>query len=79
MPVEQQVAVIWAATNGFVDNVAVENVRQWESDYLDYLESAGAELLATIRDKKALDDDITGRLRSVSDEFNRSSQLVARG
>jgi F-type H+-transporting ATPase subunit alpha len=78
MPVEKQVAVIWAATNGFVDDVAVENVRQWESDYVDYLDSAGAEVLATIRDKRALDDDITGRLRSVSEEFNRSSQLVVR-
>jgi F-type H+-transporting ATPase subunit alpha len=71
MPVELQVAVIWAATNGFVDDIPVDRVRSWEAQFVEYLENAGQDLLGTIREKRALDDDSTAALRSLAEQFQR--------
>jgi F-type H+-transporting ATPase subunit alpha len=71
MPVEQQVAVIWAATNGHIDSIPVDRVRSWESQFIEYLQSAGASLLQTIKEKRALDDDTTAALRNLTEEFSR--------
>ncbi len=68
--VEKQIAVIWAATNGFVDDVAVENVREWEAQYVTFLENAKTSLLEDIRTRKVLDDDIKGQLKAACEEFN---------
>jgi F-type H+-transporting ATPase subunit alpha len=62
MPVEEQVAIIWAVTNGHLDAVDVKNVRQWERDFLGYLRTSGAATLEAIRTKKALDEDLTAKL-----------------
>jgi len=64
VPVEEQVAIIWAVTNGHLDSVAVKHIRQWERDFLEYLRSSQAEVLQTIRTKKTLDDDLTGKLKA---------------
>ncbi|MEX1158794.1 MAG: F0F1 ATP synthase subunit alpha [Thermomicrobiales bacterium] len=71
MPVEQQVSVIWAATNGFVDDIPVDRVRSWETHFVEYLQSAGHDLLTTIKEKRALDDDMIASLRSLVEQFNR--------
>jgi len=71
MPVEIQVAVIWAATNGFIDDIPVDRVRSWEAQFVEYLESAGQDLLGAIREKRALDDDTTAALRSLAEQFQR--------
>ena len=72
MPVEEQVALIWAATNGFLDNVPVDRVRSWEQQYLDYLRNAGSGILATIKEKRALDDDLIAQIRSTAEEFAKT-------
>jgi F-type H+-transporting ATPase subunit alpha len=69
VPVEKQVAIIYAVTNGHLDDVAVEHIRQWERDFIEYLESSHAAVLNDIRSKKALDDDITNRLKSAITAF----------
>jgi F-type H+-transporting ATPase subunit alpha len=68
MPVEQQVAIIFAVTNGYLDDVEVRHIRQWERDFLVYLETS-TDLLGEIRTKKALDDDLTARLRGAIEAF----------
>lgn len=45
MDVEKQVVIIWSASNGYVDDVAVDKVRLFESELLKYLETAGGSLL----------------------------------
>ena len=40
VPVEKQVAIIYAVTNGYLDDVDVKHIRQWERDFLDYLEAS---------------------------------------
>jgi F-type H+-transporting ATPase subunit alpha len=69
MPVEEQVAVIYAVTNGHLDEVDLAHVRQWERNFLEYLRASRGEVLADIRTKKALDDDITGRLKAAIADF----------
>jgi F-type H+-transporting ATPase subunit alpha len=69
VPVEKQVVIIYAVTNGYLDDVQVEHIRQWERDLLDYLESSHPEVLKDIRTKKALDDDLTGRLKAAITSF----------
>ncbi len=69
VPVEKQVAIIYAVTNGFLDDVKVSEIRQWERDLLDYLEASHPEVLKDIRTKRALDDDITNRLKAAITAF----------
>jgi F-type H+/Na+-transporting ATPase subunit alpha len=71
VPVEKQVAIIYAATNGHLDDVEVKDVRQWERDFLDYLESSHPDVLKDIRTKKALDDGLTKRLIAAIDAFKK--------
>ena len=61
VPVEKQVVIIFAVTNGYLDDVDVAHIRQWENDFLDYLEANHPAVLTDIRTKKALDDDLTNR------------------
>src|SRR5581483_1646134 len=69
MPVEQQVAIIFAVTNGYLDDVPVPHIRQWEREFLDYLEAQHRTVLEGIRTRKALDDELTGRLKAAIDAF----------
>src|SRR6476659_8526651 len=69
VPVEKQVVIIFAVTNGFLDDVEVPHIRQWERDFLDYLEASHAAILKDIRTKKALDDDLTGKLKAAIAAF----------
>ncbi|HKV74203.1 MAG TPA: F0F1 ATP synthase subunit alpha [Gemmatimonadales bacterium] len=68
-PVEQQVAIIYTVTNGHLDDVEVRHVRKWEADFMTYLKSAQAAVLEGIRTKKALDDDLTARLKAAIAAF----------
>ena len=69
VPVEKQVAIIYAVTNGYLDDVKVGEIRQWERDFLEYLEASHPDLLKDISAKKALDDDITARLKAALAAF----------
>jgi F-type H+-transporting ATPase subunit alpha len=69
VPVEKQVAIIYAVTNGDLDDVEVPHIRQWERDFLEYLEASHPAVLKDIRTKKALDDELTGRLKAAIAAF----------
>jgi F-type H+/Na+-transporting ATPase subunit alpha len=69
VPVERQVAIIFAVTNGYLDDVPVNHIRQWEHDFLEYLEASHGQVLTDIRTKKAMDDDITKRLKAAITVF----------
>jgi F-type H+-transporting ATPase subunit alpha len=72
MDVEKQVLVIWAATNGYVDDVAVEDVRKFETDLLDFVENSHPGLLANISEKKNLTDDIKKDLKQLLEDFKET-------
>ncbi|ADZ72634.1 F0F1 ATP synthase subunit alpha [Polymorphum gilvum] len=69
---QEQVAVIFAGVNGYLDKIPVERVREFESGLLLFLRGEHADLLDAIWQKKALDDDLTGRLRSAIDTFAKN-------
>jgi F-type H+-transporting ATPase subunit alpha len=69
VPVEKQVAIIYAAGNGYVDDVPVEDVRRFEAELYKYLENSRPEILPAIRDKKQIDDDLKGKLNDALKAF----------
>src|SRR6202008_5186611 len=63
MDVEKQVLVIWAATNGFTDDIAIEDIRNFETGLLKFVENSHPGLLADISEKKSLTDEIKEGLK----------------
>ena len=59
MPVEQQVMIIFAVTNGFLDDVDVAAVRGWEKGFHDFMAAQHPAIADEIKTKKALSDDLT--------------------
>lgn len=70
--VENQVAVMFALINGFIDDVAVEKVLEWEEGFHKYLESNGQEVLTAIREKKELSDDVVADLNKIIGEYKET-------
>ena len=71
LSVQKQVAIIYAATNGYLDDVAVENLRRYEDELFVFLEARKASLMAAIDEKKTLDDDIKAQLNAALVEFGK--------
>jgi F-type H+-transporting ATPase subunit alpha len=71
LAVEEQVAVIYAGTRGFLDGVDVNKVSAYEAALLVELRSAGKNILKSIREKKALDDKIEAELTAFLDAFTK--------
>src|SRR5438552_9202425 len=71
LPVEKQVAIIYAATNGYLDAVPVERLRQYEEQMYRFFDVHQPDVLATIADKKILDDDLKAQLGAALKEFNQ--------
>jgi len=71
LPVEKQVAIVFAATNGFLDAVAVENLRAYEDGLYRFLETQQPTVLASIAEKKTLDDALKAALQTALTEFTK--------
>jgi F-type H+-transporting ATPase subunit alpha len=69
MPVEQQVFVLWAGTNGFIDDIPLEDVKKFEQGLLAFLQNTRGGLLEKIRERKVLDNEITEEVRAAVTEF----------
>jgi hypothetical protein len=70
VPLAEQVAVIYAGTQGYLDKVPVARVREWEAGFVRYLRSERADVLSEIDKKKALDDALFERLKAAISTFN---------
>jgi len=69
LAVERQVAIIFAGTNGYLDNIAVSEVRNFEAELYQYLESRHAQVFSGIREKKQLDDQLKAALDGAVKQF----------
>ena len=69
LAVEVQIAIIFAGVNGYVDDVAIANIRQWEKKLIAHLAEKAADVLADIKSKKQIDDGIKARLETAIKEF----------
>jgi len=71
MPIEEQVASIYAGTSGFIDSVETRDVTRYEAAMLSYLRSEHKDVLKTIRDSKQLDDDTAAKLKDALTAFGK--------
>jgi F-type H+/Na+-transporting ATPase subunit alpha len=69
LPVEKQVLSIFVATSGLLDSVPVPDVRRFEKEMLQYVETTAPSILKTIAEKKVLDDAIRAEIKKVVGEF----------
>jgi F-type H+/Na+-transporting ATPase subunit alpha len=72
IPVEIQSAILWAAQNGFFDDVAVDKVKDFQTKFTDFLQNRKTDLVGRIGKEKALSDAITGDLKSAITEFKQT-------
>jgi F-type H+-transporting ATPase subunit alpha len=72
LKVEEQVAVIFAGVNGYLDKLPVNKVSEFERGFLTLLRSDHAALLDAIREKRELTDDIRAQLRAAADAFSKT-------
>jgi F-type H+-transporting ATPase subunit alpha len=69
---EEQVAVIYAGVNGYLDPLPVERIRAFEDGLLAALKTKHADVLNGIRDSRDLPDDLANKLKSVVESFAKT-------
>src|SRR6476469_8635041 len=81
LPFSKQILIIFAATNGFVDDLEVEQIRPFEKALYEYVDTTNPRLLATIMEKQALDDGLKAEMSRVIKEckerFTADKQVAA--
>jgi F-type H+/Na+-transporting ATPase subunit alpha len=76
IPVEKQVAIIFAGGNGYLDDIAVEDVRRFEAELYSFLDNSKPEVLQAIREKRELNDEIRNQLKNALNEFKQRFQAA---
>ncbi len=69
VPVEEQIVILWAATQGFLDEIPVEKIKEFEERYLSHLKLKEKKLLSEIADKKEMDEKLTANLEKITQKF----------
>ena len=72
MAVTEMVPLIFAGVNGYLDNVPVARILEWERDYLSHLKTNESDLLATIDKEGAISKDLEARLKDITQSFIKS-------
>ncbi|HEY3249527.1 MAG TPA: F0F1 ATP synthase subunit alpha [Ignavibacteria bacterium] len=75
VPVEKQVAIIYAGTNGFLDEIPVNQVSRFEKEFLEAMEMKHKDILKTIADSKDLDDETASKLKKVLEDFTNNFKV----
>jgi F-type H+-transporting ATPase subunit alpha len=71
LPFSKQILIIFAGTNGFLDDLAMEDVKAFESELYKYVDNANPKLLSTIMEKKTLDDALKGEIQKTLTDFKQ--------
>ncbi|RPI15637.1 MAG: F0F1 ATP synthase subunit alpha [Ignavibacteriae bacterium] len=74
-PVEDQVAIIFAGTNGYLDEIPIEHVLRYEKEFLETMRLKHKGLLDEISSKKDLTDEINSKLKTILDEFTSNFKV----
>jgi F-type H+-transporting ATPase subunit alpha len=72
LPVEEQVVVIYAASNGYLDEVDVDNVPDWERQFRDHLKDSHGGILESIREEHSITDETENELKEVVERFSEN-------
>ncbi len=75
VPVEKQVAIIYAGVNGYLDDVPVESIQKFEQEFYVFLDNEHPEILELIRTEKQLNDEIKAKLDEAIKEFKQKVAL----
>jgi F-type H+-transporting ATPase subunit alpha len=70
MPVEEQVVVLYAATNGYLDEIDTDAVMDWERQFRDFMRDTHGDLLESIRSEQQLSDENEKKLREAVEHFD---------
>jgi len=71
LPVEKQILILYAGANGHLDDIAVEQCRPFEAELYRYVDNAHQDILAEIREKKILSDDLKAKIEMLLKEFKK--------
>src|SRR5947208_7644997 len=71
IPVEVQVAVIWAVQNGYMDAVPLDRIKEFQAKFTEFLTTRKASLLTRVEKEKTLSDTLKIELKAVADEFKQ--------
>ncbi len=69
MPVERQVFIIWAVSNGLADDIEVGDLKRFEEELFGFVEGSHPAVLNTVREKKSIDDDLKTSMREAIEDF----------
>jgi len=69
MPVERQILIIFAVTNGYLDDVAVNQIKGWQQGFLDFMTAEHPEIGEEIRTRRVLTEDLAARVKAAIQEF----------
>src|SRR5712692_7248875 len=72
IPVEGQVAVLWVVQNGYVNDVPVARIKEFQTKLTEFLTTRKIELLRKIENEKALSKDLVAEVKAAADEFKRT-------
>lgn len=71
LPVEDQIMVLFAGTQGFLDDIPVEAIKRFEAEFLGFIKDKKSDIKAELRDKKVIDDTMKQKLVSAIEEFKK--------
>ena len=69
LPMEKQVLSLFAGTNGFIDDLPLDRIQPFEAELFRYCENTGSQVLATLREKKEISDDLKKEIVALLTEF----------
>jgi F-type H+-transporting ATPase subunit alpha len=72
VPVEIQVALIWAVQNGYVDDIPVERVKEFQAKLREFLSTRKSELLQRIATEKSMSATLTSDVKAATDQFKET-------
>jgi F-type H+-transporting ATPase subunit alpha len=71
LPFSKQILIIFAGTNGYLDDLEVEKIRSFEAELYKYVDSMNPKLLDAIMEKKTIDDALKADIKKTLDEFKQ--------
>jgi F-type H+/Na+-transporting ATPase subunit alpha len=74
LPVEVQLVVLYAVQNGFMDSVAVDKIKDYQTKLQEYLQTRKQDLITLIAKEQKLSDEVKIAIKSTLDEFGQSFQ-----
>ena len=71
---EDQVALLFAGTQGYIDDIPVESISKFEEEFLKFIKGTKDDIRTELREKKAIDDDLKAKLGQAIEEFKKGFQ-----